>query len=99
MLAHLKTRERRVGPISGIRARLRTFDTFSGMTHRSSNPSSAQDVIDAELDARFRDAYDANGVDRSLIRWNLTQTPTERVRAVEETLNALATIRRIQPPR
>lgn len=58
-----------------------------------------EDAVDAELDARFRAAYDANGVDRSLIRWNLTQTPTERVRAVEETLNALATVRRIEPPR
>jgi len=62
-------------------------------------PDEAEDSVDAELDARFRAAYDANGVDRSLIRWNLTQTPTERVRAVEETLNALATVRRIGPPR
>ena len=69
------------------------------MTHRSSNSRSAQDVVDAELEARFREAYDANGVDRSLIRWSLTQTPTERVRAVEEMLNALATIRRIETPR
>lgn len=62
-------------------------------------PDEAEDSVDAELDARFRAAYDANGVDRSLIRWSLTQTPTERVRAVEETLNALATVRRIEPPR
>lgn len=62
-------------------------------------PEKPEDSVDAELDARFRAAYDANGVDRSLIRWNLTQTPTERVRAVEETLNALATVRRIGPPR
>ena len=62
-------------------------------------PEKPEDSVDAELDARFRAAYDASGVDRSLIRWNLTQTPTERVRAVEETLNALATVRRIGPPR
>ena len=62
-------------------------------------PEKPEDSVDAELDARFRAAYDTNGVDRSLIRWNLTQTPTERVRAVEETLNALATVRRIEPPR
>ncbi len=62
-------------------------------------PEKPEDSVDAELDARFRAAYDANGVDRSLIRWTLAQTPTERVRAVEETLNALATVRHIEPPR
>ena len=41
----------------------------------------------------FEAAYDENGVDRSLIRWSLSLTPTERVRSVEETLNALATLR------
>ena len=68
-------------------------------THYEDGVLKPEDAVDAELDARFRAAYDANGVDRSLIRWNLTQTPTERVRAVEETLNALATVRRIGPPR
>lgn len=67
--------------------------------HGVLKPENPEDSVDAELDARFREAYDANGVDRSLIRWSLTQTPTERVRAVEETLNALATVRRIAPPR
>jgi hypothetical protein len=57
------------------------------------------DTIAAELEARFRDAYDENGVDRSLIRWNLARTPTERVRAVEATLNALSTVRRLDVPR
>ncbi len=55
--------------------------------------SSELDVLN-ELERRFEEAYDANGVDRSLIRWNLSCTPTERVRAVEETLNALATLKR-----
>jgi hypothetical protein len=58
-----------------------------------------QSEIDRELEQRFRDAYDENGVDRSLIRWSLSLTPTERVMAVEETLNALATMRRITPAR
>ena len=61
-------------------------------------PEKPEDSVDAELDARFRAAYDANGVDRSLIRWNLTQTPTERVGGVEETLNGLATGSRLGPP-
>lgn len=57
------------------------------------------DPIAAELEARFRHAYDENGIDRSLIRWNLARTPTERVRAVEATLNALSTLRRLDGPR
>lgn len=69
------------------------------MTRRPPSSCPSDQAIDAELDARFREAYDANGVDRSLIRWHLSLTPTERVRAVEETLNALATVRRIEPPR
>lgn len=56
-------------------------------------------AIEREIEERFREAYDENGVDRSLIRWSLTQTPTERVMGVEETLNALATVRRISSPR
>lgn len=47
-----------------------------------------------ELNRRFEEAYDENGVDRSLIHWNLGRTPTERVMAVEETLSALATLKR-----
>lgn len=57
------------------------------------------DPVARDLDARFRDAYDVNGVDRSLIRWSLALTPTERVRAVEATLNALATVRRLSQAR
>ena len=53
----------------------------------------------SELDERLNDAYDENGVDRSLIRWSLSQSPTERVMTVEESLNALASLRRICPPR
>lgn len=67
----------------------------------SSKPTSSKqgDRVAKELDQRFRDAYDENGVDRALIRWSLARTPTERVMAVEESLNALATVRRIDPPR
>ncbi len=62
------------------------------------DPESLSDV-DRELAERFRDAYDEDGVDRSLIRFCLSLTPTERVKSVEETLNALATVRRVEPSR
>jgi hypothetical protein len=57
------------------------------------------DSITRELDARFREAYDENGVDRSLIRWNLSLTPTERVVALENLLSALSTVRHLDKPR
>lgn len=56
-----------------------------------------REVFD-EVEQRFEEAYDENGVDRSLIRWSLSRTPTERVMAVEETLNALATLKRRATP-
>lgn len=61
--------------------------------------SSPKTALEREIEERFRAAYDENGVDRSLIRWSLARTPTERVMGVEETLNALSTVRRISPPR
>lgn len=65
----------------------------------SPNREQDEDSILDELNQRLREAYDDNGVDRSLIRWSLARTPTERVRAVEESLNALATVRRLDMPR
>lgn len=56
-------------------------------------------ALERELRERFDAAYDKNGVDRSLIRYHLAQSVTERVRAVEETLSALETVRRIERPR
>lgn len=64
------------------------------MSTAQNSPASSELAALDELDQRFEEAYDANGVDRSLIRWSLSCTPTERVRAVEETLNALATLKR-----
>jgi hypothetical protein len=69
------------------------------MSSESTSPSELDHLVTKELSERFRNAYDDNGVDRSLIRWSLAQSPTERVMAVEESLNALATVRRIEPPR
>lgn len=51
--------------------------------------------VDGELQERFDSAYDDTGVDRSLIRWSLSLSPTERVRGVEETLNALEILKRL----
>lgn len=55
--------------------------------------------LERELRERFEAAYDEDGVDRSLIRYCLSQSVTERVRAVEETLNALGTVRLIERAR
>jgi hypothetical protein len=38
--------------------------------------------------------YDADGVDRSLIRWMLSLTPTERLETVESVITMLETTRR-----
>ena len=77
----------------------RSGGIFGSVRHASvSNVDSEQEEsIEQELERRFAAAYDAQGVDRSLIRWNLARTPTERVRAVEEMLSALATVRRVNP--
>lgn len=69
------------------------------VAHRKDQEGLERDDVERELEQRFRDAYDENGVDRSLIRYSLSLSPTERVRAVEETLNALATVRRVTPAR
>ena len=53
--------------------------------------SSAANAPDDEL-------YDDNGVDLSLVRYTLSLTPTERLKAVENFMNAMATVRRVLPP-
>lgn len=37
--------------------------------------------------------YDENGVDRSLIRWMLSLSPTERLQAVQSSIELLASVR------
>lgn len=37
--------------------------------------------------------YDENGVDRSLIRWMLTLTPTERLEYLQSTLDLVESVR------
>ena len=72
----------------------RPGDILERMSTAQNSPGSSELAVLTELEQRFEEAYDANGVDRSLIRRSLSCTPTERVRAVEEALNALATLKR-----
>jgi hypothetical protein len=53
-----------------------------------SDVAPASDTDPAEL-------YDENGVDLSLVRYTLTLTPTERLKAVENFMNALATVKHL----
>jgi hypothetical protein len=39
--------------------------------------------------------YDENGVDLSLVRYTLRLTPTERLKAVENFMNAMATVKHL----
>lgn len=52
---------------------------------------------DRELQRRFEEAYDENGVDRSLIRSNLRLTPSERLANLESFLQDVAQVRRVTP--
>jgi hypothetical protein len=40
-------------------------------------------------------AYDSAGVDRSLIRWMLSLTPSERLRHVQGTIDLVRDVRRV----
>jgi hypothetical protein len=40
-------------------------------------------------------AYDAAGVDRSLIRWMLSLTPSERLKHVQGTIDLARNVRRV----
>ncbi len=39
--------------------------------------------------------YDENGVDLSLVRYTLGLTPTERLKAIENFMNAIATVKHL----
>jgi predicted nucleotidyltransferase len=45
--------------------------------------------------AVFASAYDADGVDRSLIRWMLSLTPSERLRHVQGTIDLVHKAKRV----
>jgi len=51
--------------------------------------------LEQELQRRFEDAYDENGVDLTLVRSCLKQTPAERLASLEATLNLAAIARRV----
>lgn len=55
------------------------------MTERTSEP------------APWQAAYDENGVDRSLIRYTLRQTPTERLRAWQSFVDMVNSVKRFEP--
>lgn len=60
----------------------------------------SQNALDVEqqLVAHFEDAYDDNGVDRTLIRHSLVLTPTQRLARLDDFLETLATARRVNAP-
>lgn len=57
----------------------------------------AVESVDEELERRFEEAYDDQGVDRSLIRANLRLTPRERLENLEAFLRDLSQVRRVTP--
>ncbi|MET0794464.1 MAG: hypothetical protein ABW061_23280 [Polyangiaceae bacterium] len=57
----------------------------------SARPTAAGLVGDPTLSA----AYDSSGVDRSLIRWMLRLTPSERLRHVQGTIDLVHKARRV----
>jgi len=58
----------------------------SAVTERSSEP------------LPWQEAYDENGVDRSLVRYALRQTPTERLRAWQSFVDMVNSVRRLERP-
>lgn len=57
----------------------------------------AVETVDEELKRRLAEAYDEQGVDRSLIRANLRLTPKQRLENLEAFLRDLAQVRRVTP--
>lgn len=59
-------------------------------------PLSTSLPVLATTDAANPD-YDENGVDLSLVRYSLSLTPTQRLKAVENFMNAMASVRTATP--
>ena len=52
--------------------------------------------IDSDTNAERNDwPYDEDGVDRSLIRWMLSLSPTERLEAVQSSIELVASVRAV----
>lgn len=73
-------------------APLRRYWSFAPTRGRFSEVSQLDRELRSQLDA----AYDADGVDRSLIRRNLTRTPAERLAQLEANVAFLKTARRVE---
>lgn len=54
-----------------------------------------QAPIDGPADPDGRPAYDANGVDLTLVRAELARTPAERLEALRQEVESLERIRRV----
>lgn len=54
--------------------------------------------VDQELQARLEAAYDEQGVDRSLIRACLAQSPAQRLADLEAQLRFFDSVRRVNEP-
>jgi hypothetical protein len=76
-----------------LRAR-RVRPMLSSMT--MTVPLSASPPVVAATEVAKPD-YDANGVDLSLVRYTLSLTPTQRLKAVENFMNAMASVRAVPP--
>jgi hypothetical protein len=59
-------------------------------------PLSTSPPAVAATDAAKPD-YDENGVDLTLVRYSLSLTPTQRLKAVENFMNAMASVRTATP--
>ena len=59
-------------------------------------PVSTSLPVLATADAARSD-FDENGVDLSLVRYSLSLTPTQRLKAVENFMNAMAGVRTAPP--
>ena len=58
--------------------------------------STSQSVVAAP--ETVKPDYDENGVDLTLVRYSLSLTPTQRLKAVENFMNAMASVRAVPPP-
>jgi hypothetical protein len=64
----------------------------------SSDPPQAdhsRQAVGSSAEGDAHPAYDAAGIDRSLIRWMLSLTPSERLRHVQGTIDLVRDVRRV----
>ncbi|WP_437995351.1 hypothetical protein WMF26_29085 [Sorangium sp. So ce185] len=49
--------------------------------------------LEAPAEERVDSPYDENGVDRSLVRWMLSLSPTERLAQVQSSIDLIMSVR------